>query len=227
MWWMLALLACRSSYDGPLPSGDGAAVYGRVVGLLGGGIGDVEVCARGVDVDCALSENDGDFLLDHLPEDADLIVTMAKEGHLRTAYHHHTSVDEEWRKTLMTDGLVDTMTNRVDTEQQRGMGHAMFILWSGPDYDAYERVEGVSFRVVGGGGEVFYQGGSGLPDADRTETSGSGSGGVFNLEPGTYELTFQGAPCEPWFSWDFEPGAPMPVQILPGWASYVDLVCRP
>ena len=226
MWLVLSLLACRPSYDGPLPSGEGAAVYGRVVALLGGGIADVRVCARGIDVDCVTTEGDGDFLLDHLPEQTDIIVTMSKDGHLPTAYHHHTGIDQEWRKTLMTSGLVDSMTNRVDTEQRPGKGHAMFILWNGPDYDDFDRVEGVSFDVVGGGGERFYQGGLGLPDTDLDATSGSGSGGAFNLEPGSYELTFDGARCEPWFSWDFQPGEPVPVEVLPDWASYIDLVCR-
>ena len=86
---------------------------------------------------------------------------------------------------------------------------------------------GVSFWVLGGDGVVFYQGGSGLPDPDLTETSSSWSGGAFNLEPGEYELVFDGDfTCEPWFSFDFAPGDPVPVTVTAGWASYMDLVCR-
>lgn len=224
--WLALSLACRPSYDGPPPSGDGAAVYGRVVALLGGGIGDVEICGHELDAGCVTSESDGDFLLDHLPQDSDVIVTMEKDGHLRTAYHHHTAVGEEWRKTLMSDAIIDTMTSRADTEQVPGKGHAMFILWSGPSYDEFDRVEGVSFSVVGGGGEIFYQASSGFPDPELTATSKSGSGGAFNLEPGDYELEFTGAVCEPWFSHAFEPGEPVPITVLPDMGSYVDLVCR-
>lgn len=219
------MLGCRQHYDGPPPSGDGAAVYGRVVSLLGGGLGDVEVCAHGLDLDCVTSEGDGDFLLEGLPEDADVIVTMRKDGHLPTAYHHHTSLDQEWRKTLMSDGIVNTMTSRVDVTQEPGRGHAMFILWSGPSYDDFERVEGISFSIDGDG-DAFYQADGGLPDPALTATSKSGSGGAFNLPPGRYALTFDGGRCEPWFSWDFAPGEPVPIEVLPDMGSYVDLVCR-
>lgn len=228
-WLALALLGCRQTYDGPPPVGDAAVVYGRVVGLLGGGLGDVEVCGHGLDVPCATSEGDGDFLLEPLPEDADVVVTMERDGHLPTAYHHHTALDVEWRKTLMSDAIVDLMTGRVDTEQVPGMGHAMFILWAGPDYDAYDRVEGVAFDLVGtDAGERFYQADGGLPDPALTATSTSGSGGVFNLAPGDYALRLSGGgvACEPWFSWDFAPGDPVPITVLPDMASYVDLVCR-
>lgn len=224
---LLLTLACAGAYDGPAPSGEGAAVYGKVLGILGDGLGDVQVCAHQVDVDCVWSEGDGDFLLEPLPEDADLIITMDKDGHLPTAYHHHTSLEQEWRKTLMADAIVNTMTNRVDVEQQPGMGHIMFILWTGPDYDAYERVEGMSFSVDPPGGASFYQADGGLPDPDLVATSGSGSGGTFNLPPGDYQVSFSGSrTCEPWFSYDFEPGQPVPVTVLPDRASYMDLVCR-
>jgi hypothetical protein len=225
---LLCLLACRQDYDGPPPTGDGAAVFGRVVGLLGSGLGDVEVCGYDLDVDCVLSEPDGDFLLEGLPVDADVIIPMRREGHLSTAYHHHTSLQQEWRKTLMAQGIVDSMTSRVDTEQQPGRGHALFILWSGPSYDDFDRVPDVSFEVVEApGAEVFYQAGGGLPDPDLTATSSSGSGGVFNLEPGSYHLRFTGdVTCEPWFSHDFAPGDDVPITVIADLASYVDLVCR-
>ncbi|MEZ4320870.1 MAG: hypothetical protein R3F61_25560 [Myxococcota bacterium] len=227
MLWFLALFACDRTYDGPLPDAETAGVFGRVVGLLGGGVGDVDICAHDLDVPCVTSASDGDFLLEPLPFDADVIITMEKDGHLPTAYHHHTTLTQEWRKTLMSQGIVDLMTGRVDTEQEPGMGHALFILWEGPDYDAFDRVAGVSFDVHGASsGEQFYQADGGLPDADLTATSSSGSGGVFNLVPGRYELTFSGATCEPWFSHDFAPGGPVPVTILPDRASYFDLVCR-
>jgi hypothetical protein len=225
MWLLLALVGCDRTYDGPPPTGD-AAVFGRVVGLLGSGIGDVEICVRDPAV-CTTSASDGDFLIDELPEETDLIVTMRKDGYLATAYHHNTALDQEWRKTLMGDGIVNTMTNRVDTEQAPGMGHAMFILWSGPDYDEFDRVPDVVMSIDPAGGELFYQAGGGLPDLDLTATSSSGSGGVFNLEPGQYALTFTGdVTCEWWFAHAFEPGQPVPMTVFADMGSYVDLVCR-
>lgn len=228
MWLLLALVACDRTYDGPPPSGEGAAIYGRVQGLLGGGLGDVEICVRGVDVPCVTTEGDGEFLVDHLPEETDIVVTMRKDGHLATAYHHNTALDQEWRKTLMSDAIVNQMTNRVDTEQRPGKGHAMFILWSGPDYDDFDRVEGVAMALEPAGGELFYQAGGGFPDPALVATSKSGSGGAFNLEPGDYELTFSGGglTCEWWFAHAFEPGEPVPVTVFPDMGSYVDLVCR-
>lgn len=224
-WILLTLLACRQTYDGPTPVGDEAVAYGRVVNLLGSGLGDVEVCGHGLAIPCTTSEGDGDFLLEPLPDASDVVITMTRDGHLPTAYQHHTTLDVEWRKTLMSDFIVDQMTSRVDTEQQPGKGHILFILWSEPTYDS-DRVEGVSFTVDGGGPTPFYQANGGLPDTSLTATSKSGSGGVFNLEPGDYTLSFSGAVCEPWFSFAFEPGEPVPVTVLPEKASYLDLVCR-
>ena len=226
-WLTLFILGCTGSYDGPPPTGDGA-VYGRVISLLGAGLGGVEICVHDLDLPCVFSDGTGDFLLEGLPENTDVVVTMWKDGHLHTAYHHNTALDQEWRKTLMSNGIVNTMTNRVDTEQRPGMGHAMFILWNGPDYDTFERVEGWSVSVEPTGGEHFYQAGGGLPDPELTATSSSGSGGIFNLEPGQYSLTFSGAEgtCIPWFSHAFEPGEAVPMTVYPDMGSYIDLVCR-
>ncbi|MDP2311610.1 MAG: hypothetical protein Q8P41_01795 [Pseudomonadota bacterium] len=227
MSWLLALVACTGAYDGPAAAGEGAAVFGRVVSLLGDGLGDVTICAFELEVPCVTSAPDGDFLLEPLPEDADVIVTMEKADHLRTAYLHHTSRTQEWQKTLMPAALVDSMANRVDTEFDPASGHVMFILWAGPDYTTFERVAGVTFAIDAGGAEPFYQGAGGLPDPELDATSTTGSGGAFNLDPGTYTVTFsaEAVTCAPWFSPDFAPGAPFPVPAVAGWASYMDLVC--
>jgi len=228
MFICLAILGCKGVYDGPPPSGDGAAIYGRVLGILGSGINEVQICAKEVDVPCVTTEKDGDFLLDHLPEDEDIVVVMKRDGYLTTAYHHNTSLAQEWRKTLMSDSIINTMTSRAETEQKPGKGHAMFIVWSGPDYDEFDRVEGISVTIRPSQGEKFYQAGGGFPDPELKATSNSGGGGVFNLEPGDYELTFSGAgkTCEPWFSHDFEPGEPVPMTVYPEMGSYIDLVCK-
>lgn len=222
------MLGCAGSYDGPAPSGDGAAAYGKVLDLLGGGLGDVTVCPLDTPDACVVSEGDGDFLVEGLPEDTDVVVTMDKPDHLRTAYLHHTTVTQEWRKTLMPDSLVSTMANRVDIEREPGKGHLMFILWEGPDYASFNRVEGVEFSIDAPDATVFYQAGGGLPDPTLTATSSAGSGGAFNLEPGEYQAWFTapGKVCEPWFSFDFPAGGAVPVRIVADYASYVDLVCR-
>ena len=227
MRWVpiLLLTACHGAYDGPAPEGEGV-VYGRILSLLGTGLGDVEICGHELDVGCVMSESDGDFLLEGLPTDTDVIITMSKDGHLATAYHHNTSLDQEWRKTLMSDSIVNSMTNRVDTEQEPGKGHAMFILWSGPDYDEFDRVPGVTFSVDPADGVIYYQANGGMPDPELTETSNFGSGGSFNMEPGDYRMRFEGKVCEQWFSHDFEAGGEVPITILPDFGSYVDLVCR-
>ena len=225
--WILALIACHSGYDGPPPSGDSAAVYGQVVGILGSGLGDVQVCADGLDLDCVFTENNGDFLLEGLPVDRDVLIRMTKDGHMPTLYHHNTALDQEWRKTLMSDFLMNSMTNKADLTLNPDRGHALFILWSGPDYDAFDRVEGVQFQASVNG-KPFYQASGGLPDLDLAQTSSSGSGGIFNVAPGDITLSFTGGgvTCRPWFSHDFEPGTPVPMVIQPGLASYIDLVCE-
>lgn len=220
-------MACTGTYDGPPASGDGAAAFGKVVSLLGDGLGDVSICGLDLEVACVTSASNGDFLLEPLPVAADVVVTMDKPEHLRTAYLHHTDVAQEWQKTLMPSALVDTMTSRVDTEFDPTLGHVMFILWAGPDYGAFDRVPDVTFTIDAPGAVTFYQASGGLPDPELDATSSSGSGGAFNLPPGTWSVTFSGGgvTCEPWFSPDFTPGGPIAVPAIAGWASYMDLVC--
>lgn len=192
--------------------------------LLGAGAGDVDVCGHGLDL-CTMSDGDGDFLLEPLPEDADVIVTMEKDAHLPTAFLHDTSVDEEWEKTLMPLSLVEAMGARVDTTLDDDRGHVLFILWSARDYSAV-RVPDVTF-TLDAEAVTFYQAPDGMPDPELGATSTYGAGGAFNVAPGEYTLTLSGGDvtCAPWFSHTFDPGEPVPVTVLAGWASYLDLVC--
>lgn len=217
---LLPLVACDRDYDGVVPDGPGS-VYGRVHGLLGANLGDVRVCQHGVD-NCMTTEGDGEFLIEGLPEDSDVVITMEKEGHLPTAFQHHTSNTMEWDKLLMPIGIVEQMGDRIDTTMEPDKGHVLFILWTGPDYDEFDRVEGIS---VEGPGQVFYQGGGlGLSDPELDATTSNGGGGLFNLEPGRVELTFS-EPCESFFSLEFEAGEAVPVDVIEGFGSYFDLVC--
>lgn len=224
---MLWLLACDRDYDGPAPEGDGAAVFGRVGGLLGEGLGDVTVCVVDHDeIPCVVTAGDGDFLVEGLPVDADVIVTMSREGSLPTAFLHDTSLDEAWDKTLMPSSLVNSMASRVDTVLDPALGHTLFILWSEATYQS-DRVEGVSFAFSDETGVSYYQGSGAFPDEDATATTSSGAGGAFNVAPGDYTMTFDdpSGPCAGWFTWAHEPGDPVPVRVIPGFASYMDLVC--
>lgn len=224
---LLALVACTGAYDGPAAGDAGAAAFGKVLTLLGDGLGGVAVCGLDLAIPCVQSEDDGDFLLEPLPLVTDVVVTMRKEGHLPTAYLHHTALTQEWRKTLMPDAIVNSMTSRVDTTIDPAAGHVLFILWAGPDYDAFGRVPDVTFTIDAPDAVTFYQGSGGMPDPALTATSDSGSGGVFNLPPGRYSVTFSSGDltCGPWFSPDFVAGQPVTVPAIAGFASYMDLVC--
>jgi hypothetical protein len=223
--WLL--LACDRDYDGPDPEGDGAAVFGRVGSLLGAGLGDVTVCVHEHDeLPCAVTEGDGEFLLEGLPVDTDVIVTMEREDNLPTAFLHNTALTEAWDKTLMPSSLVDSMANRVDTTLDPELGHTLFIVWSEASYQS-DRVEGVSFAIAPDAGISYYQGSGAFPDPDATATTSSGAGGAFNVQPGDYAITLDDprGDCTGWFTWDHEPGDAVPVRVIAGFSSYMDLVC--
>lgn len=221
------LIACDHAYDGPEPVGAGAAVFGRVGSLLGDGLADVTVCVDDHDeVACATTSGDGEFLLEGLPDATDVIVTMEREGSLPTAFLHNTALTDAWDKTLMPASLVDSMANRVDTTLEPALGNTLFIVWSDTSYQS-DRVEGVTFALAPDVGVSYYQGGGAFPDPDAAATSSSGAGGAFNVPPGDYTMVFDDprGDCAGWFTFAHEPGDPVPVRILPGFSSYMDLVC--
>ena len=96
-------------------------MFGRVKSLLGDGLGDVTLCAyEHLEVPCATTVGDGEFLLEGLPVDADVIVTMERDGNVPTAFLHDTAVTEAWDKTLMPASLVDSRASRMDLTLDRG-----------------------------------------------------------------------------------------------------------
>ena len=72
-WWpALLVLACNTPYDGPLPTGEGAAIFGKVVDLFGLGLGQAEVCVLDTELPCVTTATDGEFLIEGLAEDGKL-----------------------------------------------------------------------------------------------------------------------------------------------------------
>ncbi|MFT7518038.1 MAG: hypothetical protein ACI9MC_000162 [Kiritimatiellia bacterium] len=222
---LLLVIACVG--DPPEPQST-TYLRGTLRNLLQGGIADVRVCIAEIDR-CTTTDGQGHFLVEQLPEDTDVTVLIDKDGLFPVALPHHTADSEPpWDKTLLTTGLMESQANRADTELDPELGHFTFMVHQAHFSEGkVEQSEGVALRLEPSGGVPYYLT-SGLQraDPDLTATTRSGGGGVLNLSPGDYLVHFQaGGPCSRILSWDFAPGEPVPVPILAGRGTYIDVLC--
>ena len=137
----------------------------------------------------------------------------------------------DWYKTLLSEGIVQTQADRIGTSLEPDRGHVIFLVWEGLNIDGVNtpKIADVVVTVESGEGQVFYGNSLGLASPDATQTTGDGSGGVLNLTPGVHDLRFTapGGPCSHSFSWEFEPGAAVPVPVQAGFATGIDVICPP
>ena len=168
-----------------------------------------------------------------LPLETDVLVSAVFEDTVPTLFPQHSSMDwYAWYKTMVPQSIMNTNANRLDVEMDPERGHLLFLAWEGLNLDGENtpNVVGVTAELVDGGGSLFYAGGMGLADAEAVETSGSGSGGVINLPPGTHLLRFDapGGPCvEHSFHWAMDKSGAVPVPIQAGFTTAIDVICPP
>lgn len=235
--WLLTATLVASACSKPPPptcedSEDFACFTGVFSSLLGARIEGVEVCTPDLpDIPCTTSDADGGWQIPGLPQDTDILVTATYEDTIPTVFPQNSSRDwYAWYKVMVPQAIINTHANRLDVELDDSRGHLLFLTWEGLNIDG-DNTPNVS-DVVGTlqpAAAMFYSNSIGLASNDLTATSGSGSGGALNLEPGQVTATFDGpgGPCtEPSFHYASEEGQ-IPVPILAGFATAIDVICPP
>ncbi|MCO4747662.1 MAG: hypothetical protein KC912_22895 [Proteobacteria bacterium] len=229
----LCLLGCKKA-DPPTceETEDFACFTGVFSGLLGARLDGVEVCAVDLpDIPCVRSDDDGGWQMPGLPLDIDVLITATYEDAVPTVFPQHTSMDwYDWYKVMVPRSIMNQHANRLDVELDDSRGHLLFLAWEGLnlDGDNTPNVAGV-VATLDPQVEPFYANGLGLAASDLTETSGSGSGGALNLEPGDHALRLSapGGDCtEHSFHFLATDGA-VPVPIVAGFATAIDVICPP
>lgn len=208
-----------------------ACFTGAMRGLLGERMPDVALCAVDLDVDCVISDSEGTWKMPGLPLDTDVSITASNDGAVNTVFPQNTSMDwYAWFKVMVPNTIMNTNASNLNVELDPARGHILFIVWEGLNIDGVDtdRVPDVTARVMSGEGEVFYASGLGLASKSAQATTSNGSGGVLNLEPGTYELAFDapGGDCtEPMFHWSYTADNVIPVPVIAGHTTAIDVLC--
>ena len=227
------LASCNKTEPPTCEQSDEFACFSGVFsGLLGARLDGVEVCAPELDeVSCVYSDSDGGWQLPGLPLDSDVLITATWQDAVPTVFPQHTSMDwYDWYKVMVPRSIMNQHANRLDTEIDDARGHLLFLTWEGLnlDGDNTPNVAGVVAELQPSSA-LFYASGLGLASPDLAETSGSGSGGALNLEPGSYGLSLEGpgGTClEHSFHFLAEDGV-VPVPVLEGYATAIDVICPP
>ncbi len=230
---LLAVCACAKPPPPTCTSGEGTACFtGVFSNLFGKRLEGVRVCAPELpEVACTRSDEDGGWKLPGLPLDSDVLVTATYEDMVPTAFPQHTSMDwYDWYKVLAPQSVMNSNANRLDVSLRDKRGHFLFMTWEGLniDHEDTPNVSGVTLSLTPSG-LTFYGDGLTLATKDRTDTSGSGSGGAVNLEPGTYTARFVGpqGPCREHAFHYLADGANIPIPVLAGFTTAIDVICDP
>ena len=229
--WLFLLLstgACRP----PLPDPEGGDGYirGRFHTLLGAGLENVEICLQEPNDLCTSTNSSGQFILEGLPDAQNVTVFLDREGLFPTALHHYTAdLEPPWDKTLLSQGTMQTVANRVDETLEPRMGHMSFMVHQAHFREGkVAQTSGISFRIEPEqGSSLYYLNTLQLPNPELSETTGAGGGGALNIPPGAYELVLEntGGPCERIIGWDFPTGTRIPFAIYEGRSTYFDVLC--
>lgn len=220
------MTACRAPI--PEPTTSSQYIRGRFHNILGSGIDGVAICTE-TTAACTKTDTSGQFILEELPEAENIVVLLDKEGFYPSALPHHTTDSEPpWDKTLLTEGNMNVVANRVGTSLLPGMGHMSFMVHQEHFREGkVDQTRDVRFHIEPNvGAEHYYLNALQLPDPDLEATTGSGGGGALNLPPGDYTLVLDHPlDCERILSWDFPPGKRIPFRVFPERGTYFDLLC--
>ena len=225
---------CSSPIEAPKCESqeDGACFKGVFRTLLSQPVEGIEVCTVGQEIDsCVTTDDLGQWKIPGLPINSNVVITAEHPDFVSTVFAQNTSMDwYDWYKVAIPKSIMNTNANRLDIELNPERGHILFLTWEGLNIDGID-TPNVSDVVLSNANDfpyAFYGDGLGLASDGLESTSGSGSGGVLNLVPDTYNLILE-APaglCGEETIFHFpqtDTGIPVPVKA--GFTTAIDVQC--
>lgn len=213
---------------------DTACFKGVFRTLLGQPVEGVKLCVYENDsIPCTQTDSAGQWKIPGLPIDEDIAITAEHEDYVSSMFGQHTSMDwYDWYKVAIPKTIMNTNANRLDIELDSNKGHILFLAWEGLNIDGIDtpNVDGIHLTNANSFAYAFYGDALGLASDSLTETSGSGSGGVLNLDEGTHLLSFAGpnGSCVQthMFHYQSTPDG-IPVPVASGFTTAIDIICPP
>ena len=159
-----------------------------------------------------------------------MVVTATHPDMVPTLFAQNTAMSwYEWYKVAVPPDIANKNAERMGLDARSDRGNVLFLTWEGLNIDGKDtdNVKDVVAEVQGGG-KLFYGNTVTLADPDLTATSGSGSGGLVNVPPGTIDLRLkaEAGRCaqDPMFHFDVVDGW-IPVPVRAGWNTAIDVMC--
>ncbi len=230
----LFALACHGQLEAPKCDKDPETACFRGVfrTLLGARVEGVEVCAPEYpEISCAQTDEGGGWKIPGLPNDTDVYLTSTHPDYVDSLFPQHTSMDwYVWYKVAIPKSVMESNGNRLDVSLNAKRGHLLFLTWEGLNIDGVDtkNVSDVTASPDGNFPYLFYGNAFGLASEDLEETTGSGTGGILNIEPGetSVRLTGPAGSCAQEHMFHFEAsGRDIPVPILAGFTTAIDVIC--
>ena len=200
--------------------------------ILGSPVEGISICIpEQENIECILSDAQGQWKIPGLPKDSNLYITAEHPDFVPSLFPQTTSMDwYDWYKVMIPHWVMESNADRLDIESDITKGNILFLIWEGLNIDGIDtnKVAGVTAQLNPTSENLFYADGLGLASQNATETTGSGSGGVLNLTPGTYTLSLHspsGVCSEQMFHYAFQDNGTFPVPIRAGFTTALDVMC--
>ena len=200
--------------------------------LLGQPVEGMEVCVHGDDsFPCTNTDSTGQWKIPGLPLDENVSITAEHPDYVPSMFGQHTSMAwYDWYKVAIPKSIMNTNANRLDIELDPEMGHILFLTWEGLNIDGIDTPNVKSIELLNADSfeYAFYGDALGLASDSQTETSGSGSGGILNLNEGTHTVSFSGPGglCAQTHMFHYQTTSDgIPVPVLPGFTTAIDVIC--
>ena len=211
---------------------DHACFTGAFRTLLGVAVEGVEVCPEGLsDISCTTSDQEGQWMMPGLPRGTNLAIEATHPDYVPTLFPQHSDMDwYGWVKVAVPPFVVETHASRLSAELDPSKGNILFLTWEGLNIDGVDtpNVPGVTAETGDEGGTLFYADAIGLASPTADATTGSGAGGLLNVQPGVTRLRFSGPGgicSEQMFHWAAEEDGLIPVPVTAGYTTAIDVRC--